>query len=114
MNLEKIARDYFLSFEQKSIDDLSKLFHEDITLKDWNLEVFGKNKVLEANSGIFDSIDKLRVSVESLYTSDMTVVAEIMILVNDDAPLPVVDIIKFVKSPEDELKIVSIVAYRGN
>jgi len=116
MNLEKITRDYFLSFEQKNLDELSDMFHEEVLLKDWNLDLAGKGAVLEANRGIFSSVSKLKVNVENLYTSGMTVIAEISILVNDETtPLPVVDIIKFVKEHSTEdLKIISIVAYRGN
>ena len=45
----------------------------------------------------------------------MTVVAELLILADDQEPLPVVDIIKFhPESVDGNFKIESIVAYRGN
>jgi len=110
MNLEKIARKYFQNFENKDVDSLGAMFHEDIVLKDWNICVDGKQSVLDANADIFNSVDELRVNVENLYISDMTVVAELSIYVNNDPALPVVDIINF----NSDMKIKSIVAYRGN
>ena len=115
MNLENAARAYFSAFESKKLDTLFDMFHEDISLKDWNLSVEGRRSVLVANAEIFDAIDKISVNVENLYLCNMTIVAELSILADDQDPLPVVDIIKF--HPEcinGQFKIKSIVAYRGN
>ncbi len=115
MNLEQTARDYFCAFEDKKLDTLSDMFHENITLKDWNLAAQGRQSVLNANAEIFDAIDKISVNVENLYSCGMTVVAELSILADDQDPLPVVDIIKFhPKCVGGKFKIESIVAYRGN
>ena len=43
----------------------------------------------------------------------MTVIAELSIYANNDPAIPVIDIISFADDKED-LKITSIVAYRGN
>jgi len=113
MHVEKEARNYFLTFEQKDLEGLSNMFHEDVVLRDWNIFANGKAAVLDANSSIFDAINKIKVNVENLYISDTTVVAELSIYADDEPALPVVDIIKYV-SEGDNLKIKSIVAYRGN
>ena len=113
MNLENTARSYFASFEQKNLEALSDIFHENVSLKDWNVYAEGKQEVLNANEGIFKAVDKLKVNVENLHVSDMTVIAELSIFANDDPILPVVDIITFT-GPKEGLKISSIVAYRGN
>ena len=115
MNLENIARAYFSAFEGKKLDTLFDMFHEDVSLKDWNLSAQGRRSVLVANAEIFDAIDKISVNVQNLYLCGMTVVAELLILAYDQEPLPVVDIIKFhPESVDGNFKIESIVAYRGN
>tara|TARA_R100000008_G_scaffold66975_1_gene44032 strand:+ start:3204 stop:3545 length:342 start_codon:yes stop_codon:yes gene_type:complete len=113
MNLEDIARSYFTAFEQKQLETLGDMFHENVSLKDWNISVSGKQDVLGANDEIFKSVNSLRVNVDNLHVNDMTVIAELSIFANDDPVLPVVDIITFSGEKED-LKIASIVAYRGN
>ena len=115
MNLENTARAYFCAFENKELDTLSDMFHEDVTLKVWNLAARGRQSVLDANAEIFEAIDKISVNVKKLYLCGMTVVAELSILADDQNPLPVVDIIKFHPECIDgDFKIESIVAYRGN
>jgi len=113
MNLEDIARSYFTAFEQKQLETLEGMFHENVSLKDWNISVSGKQDVLGANAEIFKAVNSLRVNVDNLHVNDMTVIAELSIFANDDPVLPVVDIITFSGEKED-LKITSIVAYRGN
>lgn len=115
MSLETIARTYFKTFEQKDLTALSKMFHENVTLKDWNIQAEGKAAVMAANKGIFDSVESLSVEVQKLYVSGLTVIAELCICVPDKVPLPVVDVITFNSELEGgEFKIDSIVAYRGN
>ena len=110
MNLENIARNYFKSFENMNLDELSDMFDEQVTLKDWNIEAHGKQSVLEANENIFNSVDSISVEVSNLYISGQTAIAQLLIHVNDEPALPVVDIITFNKNQN----ICSIVAYRGN
>ena len=115
MNLEKTARKYFQIFEDKDVDSLSAMFHEDIVLKDWNIQAEGKESVLKANISIFESVESLNVCVDELHVSrwegDKTVIAVLSITANgSDDILPVVDIIKF----NSEEEIISITAFRGN
>ena len=115
MDLKQTVTNYFLAFEQKDIDTLSDMFHQDVCLKDWNILARGKKSVLAANAEIFKAFDKITVLVENLYLSNMTAIAELSILADDEVPLPVVDVITFHPDLEDgRFKIQSIVAYRGN
>ena len=111
MNLEQNARDYFSRFQNKDLDALSEMFDDNISLRDWNISVRGKQPVLDANKNIFESLNKIDIGIENLYQSDNTIVAEILISTDtDEGVLPVVDIITFGANK----KIKSIVAYRGN
>lgn len=110
MNLEETARTYFSAFENKDIDALAEMFHDSVSLKDWNICASGKESVLEANTNIFESVGGLSVRIQNLYVCGLTAIAELLIFVDDADALPVVDIIKF----NTVEKIESIVAYRGN
>ena len=117
MGIKSVALDYFKTFERKDIDALADMFHEDISLKDWNISAQGKPDVIQANKEIFNNINKITVNVQNMYISieKRTVVAELQILADDEPPLPVVDIITYnLESLKTYPKIESIVAYRGN
>ena len=107
-NLSSICEEYFELWSSKNLDALSNMFSDNIHLKDWNTENFGKDSVLKANEEIFSAVEKLSVDIRSLSHVDNKVIAEITV-VADSETIPVVDIIKFNK----ESKIESIVAYRG-
>ena len=77
MSLKNTARTYFETFERKDLIGLSKMFHESVTLKDWNIQAEGKEAVVKANKAIFDSVESLSVDVESMYVSGLTVIAEL-------------------------------------
>lgn len=110
MDLKQTAENYFSNFENKDIDALSLMFHEEVTLRDWNIEAYGKKDVLDANKNIFDNIKDIKVNVMNLYVCDTNVIAELLINADDNEPLPVVDIICF----DSNFKICSIRAFRGN
>ena len=110
MSLKNIAKHYFQSFEDMDLEEVSNMFADNVTLKDWNIYADGKVAVVAANKSIFDSVQKLEVNVVELYIYETTAIAELLIYADDADALPVVDIIKF----DSDQKIKSIVAYRGN
>ena len=110
MNLREVAIEYFLNFQNKDIDALSEMFHEQVTLRDWEINASGKKLVVAANENIFNSVGRIKIDLENLYINELNVVAELMIHADDNDPLLVVDIIDF----DMDYKICSIKAYRGN
>lgn len=117
MGIKSVALKYFETFEKKDIDALEDMFHENVSLKDWNISANGKNDVLKANKEIFSNINKIAVTVKNIYVSiaQRTVIAELEILADDEPPLPVVDVITYdLESLKTYPKIESIIAYRGN
>jgi ketosteroid isomerase-like protein len=107
-NLKQLATTYFEMFSRKDLDGLADMFTDDVTLRDWTRSASGKNDMLAANKDIFDSVNTITATPVALYEEDDAVVAEIVILVNNDESLLVVDVIKF----QDD-KISSVVAYKG-
>ena len=106
-NLIDRANLYFDTFSNKDLDGLKQMFVDNITLRDWDINVVGIDEVLEANSNIFNSIETIKVNPVKLYNDDNVVIAEIEIIINGDEKILVTDILEF-----EEHKIKSIRAYK--
>ena len=109
MDCKNITLQYFVTFSNKDIVSLEKMFHPKVELRDWDISAGGLKAVVKANKNIFDSVETIKVTPLSLYQQDTTVIAEIHILINGKEDLLVTDIIDF----DFDGKIVSIRAYKG-
>lgn len=110
MSLKEVCRDYFNTFSNKDLSGLRKLFADDVSLRDWEIQANGMQEVLDANQRIFDGVDSIHVNPLKFYEDDNTVIAELQINVNlGNETLLVVDVIEF----DDEKKITAIRAYKG-
>lgn len=97
---------YFELWANKQIDELEKLFSDDIVLKDWTNKWFGKQEVVDANKEIFKNDIKL--SVMKIDVSSNTAFCQIYINVNGET-ISVLDVIEF----NDNNLIKKITAYKG-
>ena len=107
-DLKQLATQYFETFSNKDLDGLEDMFTDDVSLRDWTRSATGKIGMLAANKDIFDSVNTITATPVALYEEGDTVIAELVILVNDNESLLVVDVIKF-----RDNKISSVIAYRG-
>ena len=107
-NLTLKAKEYFQYFSEKNIKNLSNMFSEDVELKDWDIELKGKEDVVSGNQRIFNAVSKLSVEVRSISQVDNKIYAEITVHA-DGEKIPVIDVIIFNK----DSKIKSITAYKG-
>ena len=110
MDLKELCLGYFKSFTAKDIEGLKGVFSEDVTLRDWEVEVKGMKKVIETNEKIFSEIESIEVVPKVMYQENDTVISEIEVIINKDRPMLVVDIIEF----NNGGKIKSIRAYKGS
>lgn len=108
-NLSVLTTVYFEAWSAKDVSKLKEMFSEEILLQDWNVSCEGKENVLKANENIFSSVKKLSVDIKSLSHVGNKVLAEINV-VADETVIPVLDVIKY----DENSKIQSIIAYRGN
>ena len=108
-NLESLARKYFETFNSQNIDELSRMFSEDIILRDWNVEEKGKLKVLQINKNIFSEVPSINVNVLKLYQNENSIAADLLIKLDKNDHIYVVDIIDF----NSKNLITSIRAYKG-
>jgi len=120
--MKGLALKYFRLFSDKNIDALFHMFDEEVSLRDWEIEVQGRVNVLTAMRETFESVESIQVDIINIYelTYEKKVVAELDIAINkkvrstefdvtDNERLAVVDIIKF----SDEEKILAIKAFKG-
>lgn len=105
MDLKKITETYFKFFEEKRIEDLSNLYSDEISLKDWELDLKGKKKVLKANASLFEL--EFSVVVYSIYQSENKTFNEIAIFINNNV-LKIIDVISF----DEQGLICDIKAYK--
>jgi hypothetical protein len=99
---------YFEDFSAKDISSLENLFDKNVSLRDWEVNVNGLADVLTANQKIFTSVKSIAVKPINLYEVDHTVIAELIINIDNKDFINVVDIIDFSKSG----LITSIRAYK--
>jgi hypothetical protein len=111
MNLCQITTEYFKIFSNKDINKLSQLFDNNIVLKDWDIEKFGKEEVIKANQNIFDSVDKITVTPIKICSDGNTTASEINIEVIVNGKIEHLNVVDFIEFSEEN-KILSITAYK--
>lgn len=98
---------YFQSFCKKDTASLEVLFSDSIILTDWEVQIVGKQNVLDFNQRFFDSMDYIRIDVDKVAVGLDTVIAEIKVII-PGAKVAVVDVIEF----DQDNKIKQIRAYK--
>lgn len=90
-------RKYFYLFSKRDADGLSKIYSDDVTLKDWEIESMGKQDVVSANQKIFDSVESIDARIISIYKmkDKEEYSCEIMLMVNGKDIINVIDLIGF-------------------
>ncbi len=105
----EIAISYLNNFSKKNIKNISANLSDSVTLRDWDAEAHGKEKVFEFMQGLFNKVDTISVDIYITYEVDQTVLVEMEILINGDTSLLVTDVIDFNNTGQIE----SIRAYLG-
>ncbi len=109
MSLENLANEYFKAFSNKEIDTLSKLYSEEVNLRDWKVDINGLENVLNANKETFRKLPNIKINLISIASTNNKVFSEIIIDLDDSSSIQVVDIIEF----DSKLKIRKVKAYKG-
>lgn len=107
--LEALTQEFLAAYAAKDIDTIRSMFAETVILRDWNLEVTGKDAAIREFESNFQKSEHIEIKVNKLYSSGSGVSAEIKILVDKTEKLNVVDVLEF----DENQKILSIVSYKG-
>lgn len=107
--IKEITEAYFTAFVAKDLDKLAAMFTDDVILFDPIIkEVKGKEKVLEANKGIFDSANQIKFVFKRIFIdTDANVATGELKIDFDGKIIEVTDIIEY----NDDGKILKITAY---
>ena len=108
MKVRKLTEKYFTYFRSKDINQLKKLFDDEIILCDWEIEISGINNVVSQNIEIFNNLNKFDLKIKNIYEIGKIIFAEINILINDEV-IKVIDKIEF----NENNMIIKITAYKG-
>jgi len=96
---------YFEAFNNKSIRKLSQLYSPTVRLVDWDIDISGREEVLNANSELFNLDFELKVN--KTYQIDNKTFNEITITIGEDV-LEIMDVITF----NEKFQIENITAYK--
>ena len=107
--LKEITLKYFELFSSKNLDDLSKLFADNVTLRDWEINESGIENVKIACLNIFNNTEKLDINPLQIVISNKTAYCEIDIVINSKELIKVVDIVDF----DNNNLIKSVKAFKG-
>ena len=103
-----IVENYFKAWNAFDLQALGELMQSDTTLRDWSIEVHGRDEVLNANAGIFEQFSDVRIEVISIaIDQESKAMAQIKIFLTADETLDVVDVFEISSN-----KIKSITAYK--
>lgn len=100
---------YLEKYAEKDIQSVSKLFADDILLRDWKIKVKGKDGAINETKKNFLSVDTLQIEVLDHYENKNTIALELKITIDRKEELYVMDVIKV----NSEGEISSIKAFLG-
>jgi ketosteroid isomerase-like protein len=108
--LRELSINYFDAFSNCDIARLSKMYHQDIQLVDWVVDVKGKEEVLHVNRNLFDLDFELELlEIEEIQnTNVLKTINRISIHIKAQPPLKVLDVITF----DEDGKITKIYAMK--
>lgn len=89
---ESLARLFLEAYAAKDLETIAGLVAERVLLRDWNLEVRGRDAFLAETQRNFDGADSLAVDVLHLHATERSVAAELLITVDSRIRLRVVDV----------------------
>jgi len=100
---------YLHHYQTKNLEAIAAQLADDVVLRDWKIRVRGKAAALMETANNFAAARSLTIDVIALTESDVSVAAELRILINDETELFVVDVLDF----DAQGRICAIRAYLG-
>ena len=104
----KLIKKYFIIFCKKDIFGLTKLFHNNIILKDWEGIYRGRSAVTKKNKIIFCDCKKIRIKIVNIIKKNNIFCIQLKIFISSSRkPIEVIDLITI-----NNNKIKKIEAYK--
>lgn len=109
IELVTLTKKFLAAYEAKQLDEITKMFAPDISLRDWNYEVNGLAAATAEYEKNFRHSTSLEITIKQILTGQNTAAAELTVLVNNEIHLNVVDVLTF----DEAGLITSIFAYKS-
>lgn len=109
MTLRDRFVDYLRRYAAKDLDGIAAMFSEDVTLRDWNLSVRGRDAAIAETRKNFESSTSIHIEVLRVLENANSVAGELRIVVDGHIELFVVDVLDF----DSEGRITAIRAFLG-
>ena len=61
---DNLFKEYVAAWNDRDTTKLELMFHENVTLRDWEVEVTGRNSVIGANANIWASVPDIKINVK--------------------------------------------------
>jgi hypothetical protein len=104
----KLIKNYFIILSKKDIYGLTKLFHKNIILNDWEGIYRGRSAVTKKNKIIFSTYKKIRIKIINIIKKNNNFSIQLKIFFNSNPkPIEVIDLITI-----NNNKIKKIEAYK--
>lgn len=87
-----IARHFLAAYAAKDLATIASLLADDVLLRDWNLEVRGRDAFLAETQRNFDDAQSITIEIVHLHATSSSVAAELVITVDGHIHLRVVDV----------------------
>ena len=105
--MKDIAIRYFEYWNNQDLDGLRSMFANDVSLQDWEIDVAGIHRVIEANANIFENLPGIRAEIVRLVFDQDSIFAQLVIHLTDNENISVIDVISI-----ENNKIKRIHAYK--
>jgi len=102
------TNEYFDAFTNKDISSLKELYSKNIHLKDWEVDIKGRENVLDINANLFKEQFELYI-LDMVQSENKTINTLNIILPEHGINIEVIDVITF---NQDTFEIESIRAYK--
>lgn len=106
---EALARRFLAAYAAKDLATIAGLIHDEVLLRDWNLERRGRAAFLAETQSNFDNAESLAIDIEHLHATPHSVAAEVLITVNGSLRLRVVDVFDF----DAAGRVAAVRSYKG-
>ena len=100
---------YLEAYEARDIEAVGGMLSDQVSLRDWDICVQGKDAALDETRKNFASVQHLKIVPLRVFESEGAVAAELQILIDGRLDLRVVDVVEF----DAQGAICAIRAYKG-
>jgi limonene-1,2-epoxide hydrolase len=95
MNHTERFRHFLDAYARKDLAAITPMLADDVTLRDWNISVHGRQAVEAATLQNFQNAETIEIQVLAVCANDSTVAGELRIVVDRTVELFVVDVLEF-------------------